>query len=233
MAIDLGKIERKIKKKNYKNPLEFRDDMRLIWNNCRIYNSLGNVVRIAGDLLSQYFERRWECSGIEEYLAKRLSLEHMREDCLVPIEELIIQTKQTEISITSSKKCCRGSIGKHGPMHCLSFEAKRKPALALGNLSSDKQTTVFEIIQRDLKLTQIALKFTSDEIEIDIDMLEPKILNRLNHFINENQKGTKTGRQMKTQSFGYKIPLNLSPVSNQLIVLNQKSSKSNFEIKNE
>ncbi|GMH38477.1 hypothetical protein BSKO_06361 [Bryopsis sp. KO-2023] len=52
----------------YKSPLEFRDDMRQIWKNCREYNKEGEPVRIWGDSLCELWNRRWADSKIEERL---------------------------------------------------------------------------------------------------------------------------------------------------------------------
>lgn len=50
----------------YKSPLEFRDDMRQVWTNCRIYNKPGQDVRLMGDTLSEFWEKKWCLSEIEE-----------------------------------------------------------------------------------------------------------------------------------------------------------------------
>lgn len=52
------------------NPLH-RDDVRLMWDNCRTYNRIGTAPRCAGDTLSEQFERKWAMSMIEEMLAVR------------------------------------------------------------------------------------------------------------------------------------------------------------------
>lgn len=52
--------------RKYKNVYEFRDDMRQIWENCRLYNPIGQPVRTNGDWMSEYWEKKWATSGIEQ-----------------------------------------------------------------------------------------------------------------------------------------------------------------------
>ena len=51
--------------RKYKSVYEFRDDMRQIWENCRIYNPIGQPVRTNGDWMSEYWEKKWAASGLE------------------------------------------------------------------------------------------------------------------------------------------------------------------------
>ena len=51
--------------RTYQTPLQMREDMRLIFDNCRLYNQPGQDVRIMGDMLSDHFEKRWQNSNIE------------------------------------------------------------------------------------------------------------------------------------------------------------------------
>ena len=57
--------ERKSEAKEYSRPAQFRDDMRLVWANCRSYNAIGHAVRTMGDTLSEAWEKKWALSGIE------------------------------------------------------------------------------------------------------------------------------------------------------------------------
>ena len=49
----------------YSTPYEFRDDMRLVWSNCRTYNPPHVPVRNMGEAMSDAWEKRWTMSGIE------------------------------------------------------------------------------------------------------------------------------------------------------------------------
>eukprot|EP00210_Caulerpa_lentillifera_P000708 g685.t1 len=52
-------------KRKYQTPLDFRDDVRLVFKNCMMYNPEGNQIRIMGDLLSDVFENLWRNTNIE------------------------------------------------------------------------------------------------------------------------------------------------------------------------
>lgn len=64
--MDLGTIKDNLSKKKYQSPLEFREHVRLVWNNCAKYNPVGHIVRQYGDTLSDIFEKAWMESKIEE-----------------------------------------------------------------------------------------------------------------------------------------------------------------------
>ena len=52
--------------RKYKTVYEFRDDMRQIWENCRIYNPIGQPVRSNGDWMSDYWEKKWVAAQLEQ-----------------------------------------------------------------------------------------------------------------------------------------------------------------------
>lgn len=73
--MDLGTINKRLEDKpedprkgprKYQTPLEFRDDVRLVFANCRNFNPPGQPVRNMGDQLSDFFEKKWAESGIEQ-----------------------------------------------------------------------------------------------------------------------------------------------------------------------
>ena len=71
--------ERKAELREYKSPLEFRDDVRLVWSNCRDYNAVGHPVRTMGDALSEQWEKRWTLSGIEAKWEDELRKQELEE----------------------------------------------------------------------------------------------------------------------------------------------------------
>lgn len=61
--MDLGTIQKRFpgkpkssgrgsEPKSYTTPLEFRDDMRLVWDNCRLYNAITAPVRSMGEAMA-------------------------------------------------------------------------------------------------------------------------------------------------------------------------------------
>ena len=62
--MDLGTVEKKLQhnpgkniSRDYTDPLEFRDDVRQVWLNCKTYNRTGQDVRKMGDRLSDSLRR--------------------------------------------------------------------------------------------------------------------------------------------------------------------------------
>ena len=65
----------------YTAPSEFRDDVRLMFANCRTYNKVGTPVRRMGDALSDLWEKKWAQQGIEAKWA--LEMERQKDEQLV------------------------------------------------------------------------------------------------------------------------------------------------------
>eukprot|EP00210_Caulerpa_lentillifera_P002199 g2113.t1 len=74
--MDFKTIANKLRAKNrrYNSPLEFRDDMRIVFKNCMLYNPVGNQIRVMGDRLSDAFEILWKNSNLEKIYHDRASL---------------------------------------------------------------------------------------------------------------------------------------------------------------
>ncbi|KAG1700276.1 hypothetical protein DVH05_012081 [Phytophthora capsici] len=56
--MDLGTIRNKLSKNEYKKPVEFARDMRLVWSNCKLYNQDGSDLYLLADELAKKFEDR-------------------------------------------------------------------------------------------------------------------------------------------------------------------------------
>ena len=67
--MDLGTVGKKLNKsghREYTDPMQFRDDMRLIWKNCSMYNVPDSIVGKAGLFFSEKFEREWSKNMLED-----------------------------------------------------------------------------------------------------------------------------------------------------------------------
>lgn len=56
--MDLGTVRAKLGKNEYKKPADFARDMRLIWDNCKLYNQDGSDLYLLADELAKKFEDR-------------------------------------------------------------------------------------------------------------------------------------------------------------------------------
>ena len=94
--MDLGTVQKKFPgkgkptekspgKQEYKSPEEFRDDVRLVWSNCRTYNAVGHAVRTMGDSLSEIWEKKWALSGIETKWEEEMRRQELEEQVLTNI----------------------------------------------------------------------------------------------------------------------------------------------------
>ena len=61
-----GALQPAATRRAYSSPLEFRDDVRLMFANCRTYNKVGTPVRRMGDGLCDLWEKKWASSGVEQ-----------------------------------------------------------------------------------------------------------------------------------------------------------------------
>lgn len=60
----LGQIDSKLKRAQYGDPSQFCEDVRLVWANCRVYNSRESDVGKLGLKLEGIFEELWAGSGL-------------------------------------------------------------------------------------------------------------------------------------------------------------------------
>jgi len=63
--MDLCTIQRKLDSKQYANPSQLRDDMLLLFANCKQYNTEGDPMRARGEELLGLFETMWKESEID------------------------------------------------------------------------------------------------------------------------------------------------------------------------
>lgn len=68
--MDLGAVKKKLDDRKYENPEQFRDDMRLIWQNCATYNAPDSDAGHMGAVMKNEFENAWLNSQLEEYTAR-------------------------------------------------------------------------------------------------------------------------------------------------------------------
>lgn len=181
--MDLGTVRKKLKDQLYRNPLEFRDDMRLIWANCRTYNPIGDAVRLAGDLISEYFEDRWECSGIEEQLAKELAQIEFKPDLNALPDTLTRQIRHLERNIMITQARMKTKNMDPERWRDMTFEEKRNLSRALERLPHRELANVIEIVVQGLTVTQKTQAIATDSLELDIDALSRLTLWRLDGLV--------------------------------------------------
>ena len=87
--MDLGTVGKKLNKKDYTDPAQFRDDVRQVWKNCSLYNTPDSPVGKTGIQMSDKFESQWSKYMVEDkwrqaQLAKQQAAQ-VRNKKLIPV----------------------------------------------------------------------------------------------------------------------------------------------------
>jgi len=196
--------------RTYQTPLEMRDDMRLIFDNCRLYNQPGQDVRIMGDMLSDHFEKRWQNSNIEGKWLMECEIQKYEDEELAQIaagkwgravgSDAVVATPLPAASVpvpvaqpaaapvpaapepAVATVPVAGSSGRGS----MPFEQKRKLSVALGMLPPEKLVQVVEIVKR--RATVSGGDDGNDEIELDMETLDSETLWELDDYVNQCKK---------------------------------------------
>ncbi|TYZ65431.1 hypothetical protein PybrP1_011710 [[Pythium] brassicae (nom. inval.)] len=96
VPMDLGTIRAKLAKNEYKKPAEFAKDVRLVWDNCKLYNQDGSDLYDVAEDLSKRFEDRVKSVKLDVGAAPRAD-----KSIPVPTAEEKIYFSQNIYKITS------------------------------------------------------------------------------------------------------------------------------------
>lgn len=181
--MDLGTIKAKIDGRRYNNVYEFRDDVRLTFNNCRIFNPPGNHVRMMGDQASERFEKKWAMSAIEYHWDAHLK-QCALEDKQLELESKSLPDKLQEVTAElqelTRKVEAHGQPLPPGPGREMTFEEKRKLSHAMGSLSGERLVHVLQIIAEGPSAPAME---DDDEYELDIDALDAETCWKLQAYV--------------------------------------------------
>ena len=208
IADKLGGFDAKCKEspREYKSPLEFRDDLRLIFDNCRLYNPVGHDVRIMGDALADLFEKKWQNSNIEGKFALELEYQKKEDDDLKnnpsgfykspkqPKTHSAVSGHTAPMQVdrhSSGKKhqtggASGGGVGGGGDGE-MTFEEKRKLSVNLGLLPAEKLGRVVQIINEGPS----KIDNSEEEVELDIDKIDNQTLWKLEKYVTSCLRGSK------------------------------------------
>ena len=198
----LGGPDGKNPAKTYQSPLELRDDMRQMFDNCRLYNQPGQDVRIMGDMLSDLFEKKWQNSNLEGKYMMEMDIQKLEDDEFLAGGGLATTSAApTAVVAAAAPKPAPRPAPKPVPApQAMSFEQKRKLSVSLGMMPADKLARVVEIINSGP--SQLATG-DDDEIELDIDALDNVTLWKLDDYVNackkKKPKSTHDDKLMRAQ----------------------------------
>ena len=198
----LGGPDGKNPNKTYQSPLELRDDMRQMFDNCRLYNQPGQDVRIMGDIISDLFEKKWQNSNLEGKYMMEMDIQKLEDDALLAGGAVATTSAAPTAGVVAAapKPAPRPTPKPVPALQAMSFEQKRKLSVSLGMMPADKLARVVEIINSGP--SQLATG-DDDEIELDIDALDNVTLWKLDDYVNackkKKPKSTHDDKLMRAQ----------------------------------
>ncbi|KAJ0250804.1 Transcription factor GTE4 [Hirschfeldia incana] len=211
--MDLGTVKSTLTNNLYKSPREFAEDVRLTFHNAMTYNPPGQDVHIMAQVLLQMFEERWaviesdynrEMRFVTAY-EMNLPASTMRSrlgptmppppinvrnttdwssrpaDLQHPKPTTTPGRTPTSARTPALKKPKANEPNKRD----MTYEEKQKLSGHLQNLPPDKLDAIVQIVNR----RNTAVKLKDEEIEVDIDSVDPETLWELDRFVINYKKG--------------------------------------------
>jgi hypothetical protein len=180
---DLGTIKAWIETGHYQNVRGFRDDVRLCFDNCRLFNPVGHQVRKMGDTASDQFEKKWENRKVEEEWdaemeRHRLTMARLEAEAKSLPDK--IKEVEAELQDLAAKAVARNQAPPPGPGREMTFEEKRKLSYMLGSLPGERLARVLEIVAAGPSAETLE---GDEECEFDIDALDAGTLWKLQAYV--------------------------------------------------
>ncbi|KAL5738084.1 hypothetical protein ACOSP7_030845 [Xanthoceras sorbifolium] len=209
--MDLGTVKGRLSKKLYNSPNEFAEDVRLTFSNAMLYNPKGQDVHTMAEQLSNVFEDKWRKIEAEFNFSRRLEMGHhsglqtpasrtipippVPDHTPAPPPHPLESRKSMKVPVDPKKKAT--SLGhqvrtsapkkpktKDSRKRDMTYEEKQILSLSLQDLPSDKLENIVLIIKK----RNPVLSQEDDEIEVDIDSVDPETLWELDRFVNNYKK---------------------------------------------
>ncbi|XP_073297143.1 transcription factor GTE4-like isoform X2 [Primulina huaijiensis] len=217
--MDLGTVKTRLNQSWYKSPVEFAEDVRLIFQNAMTYNPKGQDVYVMAEQLAQVFEDKWTLIEADYMRELKLAVD-FDVGTHTPISR---KTPQQSKQVTNKKKTLDRSESMTYPVEPkrklvnaaqsgkvttpkkpkakdpnkreMTYDEKQKLSVNLQSLPSEKLENVVHIIRkRNPSVSQ-----QDDEIEVDIDCVDTETLWELDRFITNYKKSlSKSKRQAES-----------------------------------
>ncbi|KAL3635360.1 hypothetical protein CASFOL_019907 [Castilleja foliolosa] len=190
--MDLGTIKTYLSKNQYKSPMEFADDVRLVFRNAMTYNPKGHEVHVMAEELLQIFEDRWVTMESDYNYRKATQQAHFA--IPIPLYAPASAHLRTASSMAVDPKVQRPHVvrtpvpkkpkARDENKRDMTYDEKQRLSANLQNLPSEKLDAVIQIIKRrNTELSQ-----NDDEIEVDIDNVDTETLWELDRFVTNYKK---------------------------------------------
>ncbi|KAK9820846.1 hypothetical protein WJX81_007969 [Elliptochloris bilobata] len=189
--MDLETVGKKLEHKpergiirQYRDPAEFREDMRQIWTNCRLYNAVGTPVRGMGEMMSEAWEKKWASVAMEKKWEEEMRRQAIEERDLAGGAEQLPERMESMAremqALQDQVEQREGAAALPPGDRDMTFEEKRRLSHALGALPGDRLGRVLDIIRESQPVDE-----SGDEVELDIDALATDVLWRLDSYVAE------------------------------------------------
>ncbi|VDM59935.1 unnamed protein product [Angiostrongylus costaricensis] len=217
--MDLGTIKKKLDNKQYANAQEFADDIRLVCNNCFLYNPSSDAIYHHGRSLLRAFEDRVNLKRPPPITSNEPSKLY----CGRGRRPGSKNKPKAEASANGKPwkddyEFDSGDEASHEPM---SYDEKRQLSLDINKLPGDKLSMVVSIIESREDLSDIS----PEEIEIDFETLKAVTLRDLEAFVAAALK--RKPRKSKHYAYGvYKFSIFMVTYLNRARSSSESSSGS-------
>jgi hypothetical protein len=178
---------------NYETEEEFAEDVRLVFTNTFTYNQPGSDIVVMASTLSSLFNEKFEILKTKIEERGRDAPEGMEEsikelrDSMSSVQRELERIKKTPNGRAGGQRGAPAASEDQRPM---TFEEKKKLSHAINNLPSENLGMVVKIIHERMP----QLTASEEEIEIDIDALNPATLRHLERYVRSvTQRGRRRG----------------------------------------
>ncbi|TXG66795.1 hypothetical protein EZV62_008070 [Acer yangbiense] len=227
--MDLGTVKGRLSKKMYKSPNEFAEDVRLTFSNAMLYNPKGQDVHVMAEQLSNVFEDKWRKIEAEFNFSRRLEMgpdsglptptsrkipippapvhtpasvpppRPLETRTLERVESMTMpvdpKTKAISLGHQVRTTATKKPNTKDPGLRDMTYEEKQGLSLSLQDLPSDKLENIVQIIKK----RNPVLSQEDDEIEVDIDSVDPETLWELDKFVTDYQKSLSKNNKRKAE----------------------------------
>ncbi|KAK7208401.1 Bromodomain-containing protein [Myxozyma melibiosi] len=215
--MDLSTIQAKLNNNEYETGDEFEEDVRLMFRNCYKFNPESSPVNAMGHRLEMIFDKKWAEkpappparvteSPIEESSEEESEEEEDNSDQINLLEQQLMamqsqllmmkkakkeaskkKKKESSKKKTSTKrKGSKGAAGSTVPVPHVSYDMKKELSEKIMELSAPKLQHVVKMIQESMPHLKNA---EQEEIELDVDQLDPFTLVKLYNYVTKNTPG--------------------------------------------
>jgi len=181
----LARLEGRGGRRAYARPHDFRDDVRLMFSNCRTYNKAGTPVRRMGDALCELWERKWAGSGVEAKWAAEAERQKDEDLDLAGAPPAVLKARALDRDLRRLTDAARAAgeppppRPARGDERDMTFDEKRRLSAALGALPADKLAAALDIVAAGVPGLGLG---GEAEVEVDVDALPRETLWALDAF---------------------------------------------------